>query len=87
MFATAADDDIRNGEQALKDAKKACELTRSASVDGIKCLAAAHAEVGNFVEAVRWQQKAIELNQDQGEREVLAHALRLFEQKKPLRLE
>jgi tetratricopeptide (TPR) repeat protein len=78
---------VRNGEQALKDATKACELTNYESVEAIKCLAAAHAEVGDFDEAIRWQRKAVELNKDEGEKEELAEALRLFEQKKPLRLE
>ena len=85
LFATAPDFAIRNGEQALKDAKKACELTNYANAERLKCLAASHAELGEFDEAVRWQKKAIEVNKDQEDKEELEEGLRLFEQKKPLR--
>jgi len=50
--------------QAVADAQQACELTQWQEVEYVDTLAAAYAESGNFDEAVRWQEKAVELAPD-----------------------
>ena len=61
LRATCPQDDVRDGAQALRDATRACELTDYALAGYLDTLAAAHAELGRFDEAVRWQEKAIKL--------------------------
>ena len=57
--ATCPDARYRNGKLAVASATKACELTKWRNVGALTELAAAHAEAGNFAEAVRFQQKVL----------------------------
>ena len=50
----------------------------------IYTLAAAHAEAGQFDQAVRWQEKAIPLAPE-AQRDVLRRRLELYQQGKPYR--
>ena len=61
ILATCPDASVRNGEQAVNSATRACELTDWKDSLALSTLAAAHAESRHFDEAVKWQQKAIEL--------------------------
>jgi tetratricopeptide (TPR) repeat protein len=60
-FATLKDDSKRNGAEAIRFAEQACRLTGYKSYDAVDTLAAAHAESGNFDEAVRWANEAVKL--------------------------
>jgi serine/threonine-protein kinase len=55
---------VRNGERARDCATRACELTEWAIPGFLDTLAAACAECGEFDDAVRWQEKAIDLLDD-----------------------
>lgn len=59
LLATASDSKYRNGAEAVRLAKKAVSLQDSPVTHSI--LAAAYAEAGRFVDAVREQRKAIEM--------------------------
>ncbi len=59
LLATCSDDKCRNGKRALELAKKLCELRNYEEYSDIKALAAAHAELGDFEQAVKQQQEAI----------------------------
>ena len=61
ILASAPLSEHRNGEQAVEMATKACELTDWKQADFLATLAAAHAETGNFADAIHWQKRAIEL--------------------------
>jgi tetratricopeptide (TPR) repeat protein len=61
ILATSPDPKIRNGEQAVISATRACELTKWKAPHGMTTLAAAYSETGDFSSAVKWQQKAIDL--------------------------
>ncbi|WP_422928126.1 tetratricopeptide repeat protein [Singulisphaera sp. PoT] len=61
ILATSPDASVRNGKEAISDASKAFELTGRDDPIILETLAAAHAEVGQFQEAVSMQGKALGL--------------------------
>ena len=70
LLATAADKRFRDGKQAMQAAKAACELNDFKQIADLMTLAAAHAESGNFKEALGWQEKVIEMTE--GEQKAFA---------------
>jgi tetratricopeptide (TPR) repeat protein len=65
ILATCHEANFRNGNLALREATRACELTHWLDPDCLDTLATACAEVGNFDAAVQWQTQAIKvLGQD-----------------------
>ena len=85
IFATCKNPTYRDGKKAVEVAIEACELTRWKEAYCLETLAAAYAESGDFTSAVKWQVKAIELEQDPKEKEDYHARLKLFQEKKPYR--
>ena len=52
---------IERNLYGLLETLKVCKLSDGKNAAHLDILAAAHAEVGNFVKAVKWQKKAIDL--------------------------
>jgi hypothetical protein len=61
IFATCADDNIRDGKRALKYATKGCEQENWKGYYRLGVLASAYAEVGKIKRAIEFSQKAIDL--------------------------
>jgi tetratricopeptide (TPR) repeat protein len=84
--ATCPAAEFRDGEEALKDARRACELTDWADPTAISTLSFAYAELGQFNEAVKWQKKALEnAEYERVHGEAARRVLKLFEERKPYR--
>jgi len=64
IYATSPNATFRNGEEAVCLATKACELTTFENARLLDTLAAAYAEAGNFKKAIAYQNKAIDLSQE-----------------------
>lgn len=90
LRATAVDAKLRDGPQAKADARKAVELGGPDKWAWLDTLAAAHAECGEFAEAIKVQKECLAMmaKEKDLEKELLAEAkqrLSLYEQKKPYR--
>jgi tetratricopeptide (TPR) repeat protein len=88
LLATSPEDSLRDGKAAVEHARQACERTDWKESGAIDTLAAAHAEAGDYQEAVKWQVKAIsKMTPDVQETEAdgFAERLKLYERQKPYR--
>lgn len=86
LLATSPEDQVRNGEEAVHWAKVACEAT-GYKPEFLDTLAAAHAEAGDFDEAVRRGQQFIDQSQHMPP-ELLQAAkqrLQMYQQRQPYR--
>jgi len=61
LLSTSPRDTVRNGQQAVELATKACELTKYQKPHILSTLAAAYAESGDFVSAIKWSEQAVNL--------------------------
>ncbi|MGB8369164.1 MAG: tetratricopeptide repeat protein [Verrucomicrobiia bacterium] len=67
ILATCSDDTVRNGDEAVRHAERACRLTAFKHTRTISTLAAAYAEAGRFSEAVATAEMAMKLQIEAGE--------------------
>ncbi len=87
VWSTCPDPDVRNGERARECATRACELTEWSEAGFLDTLAAAYAECGEFEEATKWQEKALDLIEGDAEKETdFLSRLELYQQRKPARV-
>ncbi|HXI61204.1 MAG TPA: hypothetical protein VNF70_00785, partial [Pyrinomonadaceae bacterium] len=79
-------DSIRDGKKAVEFARKAAELTKWEDANVLDTLAAAYAEVGDFEEAIKWENKALSLPElTKGDEEKVRQRLRLYAERKRYR--
>jgi len=88
LWATCPEDSLRDGNQAVECARQACELTGWKEPNCLDTLAAAYAEVGDYVSAEKWQQEAVTRIKEvaESQRAGLGERLELYRQKKPYRM-
>jgi tetratricopeptide (TPR) repeat protein len=61
VLATSPNDTVRNGKRAIELAEKSAKLTKYQAPHILSTLAAAYAEAGDFENARKWSQKAVDL--------------------------
>ena len=79
LLATCSEMAIRDGVEARRLAKKACELTKQRQFRCLESLAAAFAELGEFPQAVEWQSKALDLARTEQDRLTARERVALYE--------
>ncbi len=85
LRGTCPDERCRDGKQALANATTACELSAWKEGGYIDTLATAYAESGDFPNAIKWEEKAIELTSGEKVKAELGTRLVLFKEGKPYR--
>jgi tetratricopeptide (TPR) repeat protein len=87
MWATCPDATVRNGARAVEYATKACELSQWQNFWCLGSLAAACAETGQFEDAIKWQQKALDVADGYAAHalEDASKRLELYKARKPFR--
>ncbi|TWT93710.1 tetratricopeptide repeat protein [Neorhodopirellula pilleata] len=65
VLATSPKDEVRNGKRSVELGKRAVELTEESEPHILSTLAAGYAETGDFENARKWSEKAVELGTEQ----------------------
>jgi tetratricopeptide (TPR) repeat protein len=88
LLSVCPEEKVRNGKKAIELANKACELTHWKRQGYIDTLAAAHAEAGQFDEAVKYQLQALaDAGYQQRHGPWARKVLEMYKNKKPYREE
>jgi tetratricopeptide (TPR) repeat protein len=87
VLATSPEDEIRDGKRSIELGKEACELTEFSEAHILSTLAAGYAESGDFENAIKYAEKAVELGKDEESEQLeqLAEELDSYRAKKPWR--
>lgn len=69
LLATSPDDSVRNGQAAITAARNAAAQRKTKNPADSKALAAGHAEIGDFANAVRYQTEVVATVEPEGKAE------------------
>lgn len=83
LLATAPEPALRDGQQAVVLAQRACALASTA--EHLDILAAAYAEAGEFSDAVATAKQAVQQAEDDTLKDEYASRLKLYQQNRPYR--
>ena len=82
LLATVEVSGLRNGKRAVELALKACDLSEWKNPNYLDTLAAAYARLGDFGNATKWQEKALQLYEEGKEIEA-QERLNLYREHRP----
>jgi tetratricopeptide (TPR) repeat protein len=85
LRATCPQHEIRNGQEAVTLALKACELSKWKNCGIVDTLAAAYAEQGDFDRAIKYQKLVLQIGKSSNELDKMKEHLRLYETHTPYR--
>jgi tetratricopeptide (TPR) repeat protein len=85
LLATCPDAKYRDGRKAVGNATRACELSQWVNPNCLGTLAAAYAETGEFEQAIKWQEKALEVSTPDYDKTAAQSRLELYKAGKPYR--
>ena len=87
VLATSPKDEVRDGKRSIELANKACDVTQYKKPHILSTLAAAYAEMGDFENAIKWSNKAVELGEEdlKDQIEQLKNELKHYQEGKPFR--
>jgi tetratricopeptide (TPR) repeat protein len=88
VFATHPNDELRDGDEAMRLAEHACILTKRTNPLLLATLASAYAETGNFSEAINTIQESISKARSSNDKDTIAldeKLLGFFQSNKPIR--
>ena len=88
ILSTDPDPNLRSGSEAVRLAKRACELTQNQQAPFLTTLSAAYAETGQFPDAISAAQKAHDLARAAGQKNIADQnekLLKLYQKGKPYR--
>ncbi len=84
VLATSPDDKVRDASRSIELATQACEQSGYSKSHILSTLAAAYAESGDFETAIKWSQKAVDM-EDPEHAEQLSHELTSYQENRPWR--
>ena len=87
LLATCPQASFRDGKKAVEDATKACNAGGWGSSAMLDTLAAAYAESGDFVNAIKWENEAISRQKDPDKAGAQQGRLALYQAYKPYHVE
>ena len=85
ILATCPDPEYRDGKAALEHAQTICEASNHSKSEYLDTLAAAHAQLGEFEAAVKWQTEAIRVAPAAANRDGFQARLELYQSEQPYR--
>ena len=87
ILATSPDESLRDGKRSIELGTEACEQTEYKEAHILSTLAAGYAESGNFEDAIKWSEKAVELGTSEPNDQIdqLQKELESYREKKPWR--
>ena len=83
VLVSSEDDNMRDAEYALLLAIRACGLTDFKQANFMDTLGAAYAMNGDFDNAVKYQEKAVELAENEQDKKYFGIHLKKFKEGKP----
>ena len=84
LQATCPNEKFRDGQAAVKNATRACELSKYKDWNMLDTLSVAYAEAGQFDEAVAWSKKTMKAAPSD-QLKTLEQRIKQFQAKKPVR--
>lgn len=86
LLTVCPDAKIRDGQRALLNARRACDLTAWKNPLALSVLAGAYAETHDFADAINWQERSMDIAMDSGTLEPSAQTkLDLYQHHRPFR--